>query len=368
MDKYKANSAFNKWFSFIQFEKLLSAAREKINSFDKYQKKLVFSKALLLFLYAINEEKESYRDIDLSMVSADLRKEVELESISYCQLSRILPALDPEVLMAIFCQLLEKVQTKKPVNKRNCLYLIDSSTFSLNKNLYSWADFRKTKSGVKLHLKLCFMDNENFYPDDFTITHAKEHDRSQLDVLVNKPEATYVYDRGYLDFKKMDEMHDGGYFFVTWIKKNTKVTVLETLEKSIDEHVLKDQMVTLGGPGYLTYRYHLVTTKDDKGKVLQFITNRLDWTSTEVAEAYKSRWQIELFFNHIKQHMTIKRYFSQSEQGMINQLILTMIASLLTYLIKLETKTTCTIFQIKRFFRYLIFQSAEEWLEHLVPT
>lgn len=105
--------------------------------------------------------------------------------------------------MAIFYQLLEKVQTKKPTNKRNCLYLIVSSTFSLNKILYSWADFRKTKSAaVKLHLKLCFMDNENFYPDDFTVTNAKEHDRTQLDVLVNKPEATYVYDRGYLDFKR----------------------------------------------------------------------------------------------------------------------------------------------------------------------
>lgn len=162
----------------------------------------------------------------------------------------------------------------------------------------------------------------------------------------------------------MDEMHDGGYFFVTRIKKNTKVTVLETLEKSSEEHVVSDQMVT----GYLTYRYRLVTIKDDKGKLLQFITNRFYWICAEVSDAYKLRWQIELFFKHIEQHMTIKRYFSQSEQGVINQLILTMIASLLTYLIKLETKTTRTIFQIKRLFRYLIFRSAEEWLEHLVPT
>jgi Transposase DDE domain. len=105
-----------------------------------------------------------------------------------------------------------------------------------------------------------------------------------------------------------------------------------------------------------------------KGKVLQFITNRFDCTSDEIAAMYKSRWQIELFFKHIKQHMTIKKFFSQSEQGVINQLILTMIANLLTYLVKLETGTKLSVFQIKRYFRYLLFSSAEDWLENLVPT
>ncbi|MFL2099121.1 transposase, partial [Marinilactibacillus psychrotolerans] len=87
-----------------------------------------------------------------------------------------------------------------------------------------------------------------------------------------------------------------------------------------------------------------------------------------IAEMYKARWQIELFFKHIKQHMTIKKFFSRSEQGVVNQLILALIASLLTYLIQLETKTGQSIFQIKRLFRYLLFQPAEKWIELLVPN
>jgi len=368
MDKYKLNSAFNKWFSAIKLEKLPIPIREKVFAFDKYHKKLSFFRALQLFLLAINEEKESLRDMDTAFVSKELQKEIGIESISYSQLSRVLPKMDSEILLAIFYQLLSQVKKKMPVDKRNSLYLIDSSTFSLNQNLYQWADFRKTKSGVKLHLKLCFMDNDHLYPDDFTLTNAIEHDTNQLEVLVNQPEATYVFDRGYLDFERMDKMHWNGYFFVTRIKKNTKVHVLETLAACKEDSIISDQLVALGAQNYLTSRFRLVTIQDQKGKVLQFITNRFDCSSAEIAEMYKARWQIELFFKHIKQHMTIKKFFSRSEQGVVNQLILALIASLLTYLIQLETKTGQSIFQIKRLFRYLLFQPAEKWIELLVPN
>lgn len=368
MDKYNLNSAFNKWLSAIKLEQLPIAIREKILTFDKYQKKLSFFRALQLFLHAINEEKESFRDIDTAFVSEELQKEIGIDSISYSQLSRVLSKMDTEILLAIFYQLLSQIKKNRPVDKRNSLYLIDSSTFSLNQNLYQWANFRRTKSGVKLHLKLCFMDNEHFYPDDFTITNAIEHDTNQLEVLVNQPEATYVFDRGYLDFERMDKLHWQGYFFVTRIKKNTKVHVLETLTDSKEDFILSDQMAALGAQNYLTSRFRLVTIQDQKGKILQFITNRFDCSATEIAEMYKARWQIELFFKHIKQHMTIKKFFSRSEQGVKNQLILAMIASLLTYLIQLETQTNQSVFQIKRLFRYLIFQPAEKWIELLVPS
>lgn len=154
MDKYKTNTVFNKWFSSIKLKKLPSPILEKIVAFDKYQKKLSFFRALQIFLHAINEEKESFRDMDTAFVSKELQRETRIDSISYSQLSRILPKMDSEILLAIFNQLLSQVQKKMPVNKRNSLYLIVSSTISLNQNLYQWADFRKTKSGIKLHLRL----------------------------------------------------------------------------------------------------------------------------------------------------------------------------------------------------------------------
>lgn len=368
MDKYKTNSAFNKWFSAIQLKNLPDSIQIKIQEFDRYRKKLDFEKALLIFLHGVNDEKESLRDLDTSFVSEELQCEIGLESISYCQLSRTLNNLDSQILWAIFAQLLEQAREQFPANKRNALYLVDSSTFSLNKDLYPWADFRKSKSGIKLHMKLCFMDKEHVYPDDFKITNAKENDDNYLECFVDKAEATYVFDRGYLNYERLDKMHEDGYFFVTRLKKNSKATVLESFEVFEKTPVMSDQMVVLGVQGHLTHRYRLITVKAGNGKLLRFISNRFDCTSTEISEMYKSRWQVELFFKHIKQHMTIKKFFSRSEKGVINQLILAMIASLLTYLIKLETRTTKSVFQIKRLLKNLLFQPVEKWFERLVPT
>lgn|SRR5699024_694657 len=373
MDKYKTKTAFNKWLSPIKVKKLSLSDQIKIANFDKYHKKLSFYKALKIYLYAIDSEKESLRDLNTAFIDESVQKEMGLEVISFSQLSRKLSEIDSTILLAVFNQLLLTIKQQKPTNKRNSLYLVDSSTFSLNKSLFPWAEFRKTKSGIKLHLKYCFMDNEHSYPEEFKITHAVEHDDNHLEIFVNNPEATYVFDRGYLNFERMEHMHRDGYFFLTRIKKNTKVHVLEDFEVPESKlkngsKIISDQMVALGSSTSLTSRFRLVTIEDEHGKKLQFVTNRFDLTAEEVAQAYKSRWQIELFFKHIKQHMTIKKFFSKSEQGVTNQLILAMIASLLTYLIKLETETTATTFQIKRYFRYLLFKPAEEWLEKLAPT
>lgn len=366
MDKYKTKSTINKWFSAIKLKNLSKKAQVHITAFNRYQKKITFEHALKLFLFAINEQKESLRAIDTSFVSPKFQAEMALESVSYSQLSRILATLETDVLIDIFGQLLHQVHGKQVRNKRNHHYLIDSTTFSLNKTLFDWATFRQTKSGVKLHLKLCFMNKEHSHPEQFTITTANEHDVNQLDVLVNQPEATYVFDRGYLDFEKLDRLQEEGYFFVTRIKKNTCVHVWEDFETE-EDFLISDQMVTLGKQAYHTHRFRLVTIKDELNREFQFLTNRIDLPGSEIADMYKSRWQIELFFKHIKQHMTSKKYFSTSETGVKNQIVLTLIAHLLTYLIKIETKTSKSIFQIKRLFSQLHFESAEKWLKLLKP-
>lgn len=325
MDKYKTNSAFNKWFSAINLENLSVYSKQFVASYDSYRKKLSFEAVLKLFLYAINEEKESLRDLSTSLINESLQLETDVATISHSQLSRAFNALEPKVLEEIFQRLLEKVQHQTKPTKRNHLYLIDSSTFSLSLNRHKWATFRQAKSGVKLHSNYCYMDDTTMYPTDFILTNAHEHDLNQLPVLVNQPEATYVFDRGYLDFEKMDQMHWDGYFFVTRIKKNTKVHVIDTLETSPETEILRDELVRLGSKTYLTTNFRLVTVQDKNGRVYQFITNRMDVSSKEISDMYHARWQIELFFKHIKQHMTSKTFFSQSEKGVQNQLILTMI-------------------------------------------
>ncbi|WP_237580135.1 transposase [Candidatus Enterococcus huntleyi] len=109
--------------------------------------------------------------------------------------------MSQEVLMEIFCQLVQRVGKQTPSSKTTSFQLIYSTKIPLNKAWFPWAKFRKTKAGIKLHLNLCYLDKDHQYPESFTITNASEHDRNQFEALVDKAEATYVVDRGYFDYK-----------------------------------------------------------------------------------------------------------------------------------------------------------------------
>lgn len=217
------------------------------------------------------------------------------------------------------------------------------------------------------------MDEAHQYPEQVVLTNAEVHDRTQIEVLVNKAEATYVIDRGYFDYQLLDKMYHDGYFFITRIKKNTLVSVLNQIEvegaKQGNYRIISDQQVSLGkGKTYATSRFRLVTIVTKEQKQLRLITNRFDVSPQEIADMYQARWQIELFFKHLKQNLTIKKLYAQNEQGAFNQVLLTLIAVLLTYFIKIELGTTATLFQLKRSFHYLYFDPAECWLEKFRPT
>lgn len=367
MDKYKTKMTINKWFSYIKLEQLSIDSRQAIEQFDRYAKKLTFKKAIKLFLYAINDETESLRHLDQQLVNPNLKKVMGIDSISYSQLSRALRALEPSVLLEIFNHLLSLVHKKTEVKLKEKLYLIDSSTFSFSKNSYPWAHFRPTKAGIKLHLKVCFMNESWVHPEQFEVSPASEHDHEHLDVFINEPLATYVFDRGYLDFAQFDQMHWDGYFFVSRIKKNTKVHVQSHLDVPKGTGIISDQLVQLGSQVYLTSLFRLVTIERKQQANLRIITNRMDVSAEEISKMYQSRWQIELFFKHIKQHMTIKNYFSKSEEGVENQVILALIVYLLTLLIKLELDLKQTVFHVLRHLRVLQYEPFELFKEIFEP-
>jgi len=367
MDKYKTKMTIKKWFSFINLEKLSGKSQKAIQSFDNYVKKLTFDRALKLFLFAINDETNSLRHLDNQLVNPNLRKAIDIDEISYSQLSRALKDLDSSVLMEIFSQLLLLVHQQTEGQKNEKIYLVDSTTFSFSQHSYPWAKFRKTKAGVKLHLSVCFMEDDLLHPEQFEITNAVEHDSEHLEVLVNKPEATYVFDRGYLDFDRFDQMDSDGYFFVTRIKKNTITHILEEYEVKKESDIVSDQLVTLGKEKDTTNPFRVITIHRKGRADLRLVTNKLTPPAEEIGKMYKSRWQIELFFKHIKQHMTIKNYFSKSEDGVVNQIILAMIVYLLTLLIKLELELKQTIFQILRVFREVQFESYDYFVKIFDP-
>ena len=369
MDKYNSKTAFQKWISSISIDKLSKKSQDTIGIFDSYSKKLDFRTALKILLYAVYEELPSYREIDRAFMDKRLCKEIGIHSLCYSSLSRKTTEIAPEVLMDIFNQLVYKVSKMRPSSKTTSLQIIDSTTISLNKTWFPWAKFRQTKSGIKLHLNLCYLDENNQYPEKFTITNAEEHDRAQVELLIDKAEATYVVDRGYFDYKLLDKLNDDGYFFVTRIKSNTKITVLSQIEtghvENTDGQVISDQQVILGDKGnHITERFRLVTVLTKGKKLLRIVTNRFDASSNEIAAMYQARWHIELFFKHLKQNLSIKRLYSRNERGATNQVILTMIATLLTYLVKVELRSSSTLFQLKRTFHYLMYEPARKWIAY----
>lgn len=176
-----------------------------------------------------------------------------------------------------------------------------------------WATFRKTKAGVKLHLRLVFMEKGTSYPEKAVVTTAKEHDRGQLEVMIDDKECMYVFDRGYLDYERFDRMTDDGYFFLSRLRKNAVIREVYDFKLPNDTTVLSDQMVLIGTTQNRAENYfRLLKVMDSKGNELHLITNRFDLSAEEMSEMYKSRWAIELFFKWIKQHLRIKKFYGQS--------------------------------------------------------
>src|SRR5690625_3803837 len=178
------------------------------------------------------------------------------------------------------------------------------------------------------------------YPDQAVITNAIKHDRGQLEVLIDDKACMYVFDRGYLDYERFDRMTDDGYFFVSRLRKNAVVRVLETFQLSSASNILSDEMVVVGTAQNRSENvFRRLKLLDSKGNELILLTNRFDLDADEIADIYKARWAIELFFKWMKQHLSIKRFYGHSEQAVHNQVYIAMIVYCLNVLAQIDRKS-----------------------------
>src|SRR5690554_3796064 len=244
MDKFTRKTSFEQWLSPINrslFDELVNAYH-----LNYYTKKLYMASFMKLLLYAQLHETESLRALSDVVFSEELQQATGLRSISFSQLGRRINTIPTEFFQTIYLDLVNQIHQKTNFQlRRNVttpLKIIDSSTLPLNLTNHKWAEFRKTKSGVKLHLRLVFMDKGLSYPDEAVITNAVEHDRGQLEVFLDDKECMYVFDRGYLDYERFDRMTDDGYFFVSRLRKNAVTRVLETFTLSSNSSVISDEM------------------------------------------------------------------------------------------------------------------------------
>ena len=217
----------------------------------------------------------------------------------------------------------------------NTVYALDASTIDLCLSVFPWATFRRTKAAVKLHTLLDLRGN---IPTFIHITDGKVHDVNVLDILIPEPGAFYIMDRGYVDFKRLYTMHNTGAFFLIRAKSNTLYKRRYSHKADTSGGVICDQAIVLTGlktsvdyPQALRrVKYHDTAT----GKTFDFLTNNFTISAQIVADLYKQRWQVELFFKWIKQHLRIKSFYGTSENAVKSQIWIAVSVYVLIAIIK----------------------------------
>jgi hypothetical protein len=215
------------------------------------------------------------------------------------------------------------------------IYILDSTTVDLCLELFPWAVFRKHKAAVKLHTVL---DAGRDLPLFVRVSPGKTHDLWLLDQIVERPGAIYVFDKAYIDFTRLNRLHQSGAFFVTRAKRNMDYKIIQRLPVPPGGAVRSDWLIRLRGPvssRKFPHTLRLIKYVDpEKHKRLQFMTNHLALPSNTIALLYCKRWRIELFFKWIKQHLHIKRFFGVSPNAVKIQVWVAVIVYVLLALLK----------------------------------
>jgi Domain of unknown function (DUF4372)/Transposase DDE domain len=200
------------------------------------------------------------------------------------------------------------------------VYALDSTTINLCLSLFPWARFSPTQATVKMHTLL---DLRGAIPAFVHVSDGHLHDVNVLDLLIPEAGAFYIMDRGYLDFERLYILHRAGSFFVTRAKSNFKFRRLQSRPVDRSTGLICDQTIELivfySRQGY-PERLRRIRYRDDEGRTLVFLTNNFALSSATICELYRQRWQVELFFKWIKQHLRIKRFFGNSQNAVKTQI------------------------------------------------
>lgn len=336
MDNDTIKTVFKKYINPLDFKVI----QEMIDhaGIDKYVKKLTTLIVIKLFIYA---QLKGLPNLGRISEHVKRKKKVQrhtgLESISKSQLSRKLGDIPPDITYAILQQLIQKLHqtlgSSKASKALGKIHLIDSSTISMCLHQYEWADFRETKAGIKMHTSIILCDDDS-YLNDMILTPARPADETQLDALiVPDKNALHVFDRGYFNFKKFDTYCENGIRFVTRIKSNTIVTVVKELPVDSSSLITRDAIVKIGN---MKHSLRLIETLDSEGNKISIVCSDLKINAQEISDLYQARWQIELFFKWVKQHLIIKKFYGKSQNAVFNQIYLAMITFCLNILMKNE--------------------------------
>jgi hypothetical protein len=235
------------------------------------------------------------------------------------------------------------------------VYALDSTTIDLCFSVFPWAPFRSTKAAVKLHTLLDLRGN---IPSFIFISDGKMHDVNILDQLLPEAGAFYVVDRGYVDFERLARLDDAGSFFVTRAKSNLKARRRYSRPVDRSTGLVCDQTVFLTGfysrQGFNRPLRRIKFNDPQTGKRLVFLTN--NFALDAIAKLYKSRWQVELFFKWIKQHLRIKAFFGTSENAVKSQIWIAVSVYVLVAIVKKRLALPATLYEILQILSLSLFE------------
>ena len=308
--------------------------------------------------------RESLRDIEVCLTANQAKlfhmgmKGVPARST----LSDALNLRDWRIYYALAMRLIQRARSLYAKDSLNIdldatVYALDATTIDLCLSLFDWAPFRTAKAAVKMHTLL---DLRGSIPAFIHISDGKMHEVNVLDILAVEAGAFYVMDRGYLDFARLYKMHQAGAFFVTRAKRGMDARRVYSTPTDRDTGVICDQRIALNGfyisKDYPEYLRRVRFKDPESGKTLVFLTNNTSLPALTIAALYKNRWQVELFFKWIKQHLRIKRFLGTSENAVKTQIWCAVSTYVLIAIVKKELHLDASLYTLLQILSVSVFE------------
>jgi hypothetical protein len=250
---------------------------------------------------------------------------------------------------------------------KNKLLSLDSTTISLCLSLFPWAKFRKTKGAVKLHLLL---DHDGYFPTYAYISNGNRHDVTLARKFPLEPGSIIAMDRGYNDYKLFNLWTNKGIYFVTRLKENADYEIEMELIPPENRNIISDQLISFTGYYAQKNCPHIlrkVVVWDKKNQCeIELLTNHLEFGATTIADIYKDRWQIEIFFKTLKQNLKVKTFVGTSENALYIQIWTALIAMLLIKYLQFKSKLKWSLSNLVAFLRWNLFtyRNLWEWIDN----
>lgn len=354
-----ANTIFSQLLKLISRHEFESLAKQH-HSGRKFRQATRWSQFVAMMMGQLSG-RNSLRDmIDNLDAQAHRLYHLGSKTLTRSTLSRINSDKPYQLYEALFNRLLARCQSKAPSHKfrfKHPLYSLDASTIDLCLSVFQWAEFRSTKAAVKLHVGL---NHAGHLPEFVTITEGNKHEVNMGKAMCFPKGSIVAIDKGYNDYEWYNSLTNKGIYFVTRLKSNAAYRVLDRHQVTKSTGITSDQTIEFTGvvtAKKCPEKLRRIGYRDPKtGKRYVFLTNNFRLSAITIAQIYKARWEVELFFKWIKQNLKIKTFVGTSKNAVLTQIWIALCVYLLLAFIKFQSKIDKSAQQILRLLQLNLFE------------